>query len=115
MFAGIPVRHYRSARLWYERLLGTPPSMFPHESEAVWEVAEHRYLYIVQEPHHAGHARILLFINGLDTLIGKIETRGLKPSKLETPSKGVQKVTFCDPDGNEIAFGGATRKVKRRS
>jgi hypothetical protein len=42
LFAGIPVRDFTSALHWYERLFGTPPSSFPHDTEAVWELAEHR-------------------------------------------------------------------------
>src|SRR5579875_1118701 len=113
LFAGIPVRNFSRAKKWYEQLVGSAPSFFPHSTEAVWEVAKHRYLYIVEQPEHSGHARLLLFVDGLDALIARIEARGLKPWKRETPSKGVQKVTFRDPDDNEIGFGGAPRPRKR--
>jgi hypothetical protein len=53
LFAGIAVDDYAAALAWYERLLGSPPSFFPHDTEAVWELAEHRSLYIVQLPEHA--------------------------------------------------------------
>jgi hypothetical protein len=43
LFAGIPVADYAAAREWYERLLGSPPAFFPHDTEAVWEVAETRH------------------------------------------------------------------------
>ena len=36
LFAGIPVADYAAVRLWYERLLGSPPSFFPNDNEAVW-------------------------------------------------------------------------------
>jgi hypothetical protein len=41
LFAGIRVNDYAAALAWYERLLGSPPSFFPHDTEAVWELAEH--------------------------------------------------------------------------
>jgi len=44
LFAGIPVADYAAALTWYERLLGSPPAFFPHDTEAVWEPAEHRYM-----------------------------------------------------------------------
>lgn len=62
LFAGIPVSDYPAALAWYERLLGTPPAFFPNDTEAVWELAEHR--------------------------------------------NGVRKITYHDPDGNEIGLGG---------
>jgi hypothetical protein len=53
LFAGIPVTGY-AALPWYERFFGVRPSFLPNDTEAVWEVAEHRYVYIVQEPGRAG-------------------------------------------------------------
>jgi hypothetical protein len=41
LFAGIPVADYAAALKWYERLLGSPPTCFPHDTEAVCELAEH--------------------------------------------------------------------------
>jgi predicted enzyme related to lactoylglutathione lyase len=107
LFAGIPVADYAAALSWYERLLGSPPSFFPHDTEAVWELAEHRYLYSVQQPEHAGHARLTLFVEDLDALVAQIAERGLDPIKRETYSNGVRKITYHDPDGNEIGLGGA--------
>ena len=106
LFAGIPVADCAAALSWYERLLGSPPSFFPHDTEAVWELAEHRYLYIVQQPEHAGHARLTLFVEDLDALVAQIAERGLDPVKRETYSNGVRKITYHDPDGNEIGLGG---------
>jgi hypothetical protein len=107
LFAGIPVANYTAALKWYERLLGSSPTFFPHDTEAVWELAEHRYVYIVQQPERAGHAMHTLFVADLDALVGQIANRGLEPAKRETYSNGVRKTTYRDADGNEIGFGGA--------
>ena len=107
LFAGIPVADYAAALKWYERLLGAPPTFFPNDTEAVWELAEHRYVYIVQQVEHAGHARHTLFVADLDALVAQIAKRGLNPVEQETYSNGARKTTYRDPDGNEIGFGGA--------
>jgi hypothetical protein len=107
LFAGIPVTSYAKALPWYERLFGSPPSFLPHDTEAVWELAEHRFIYIVEQPAHAGHARHTLFVDDLDTLIAQIGERGLDPAQRETYSNGVRKITYRDTDGNEIGYGGA--------
>ena len=109
LFAGIPVADYASALVWYERLLGYQPNFFPQEVEAVWELAEHRYLYIVQQPQHAGHATHTLFVSELDALVSQIAQRGLDPVTRETYANGVRKIIYRDPDGNEVGFGGAPR------
>ena len=107
LFAAIPVADYAAALKWYEQLLGSPPAFCPHETEPVWELAEHRYIYIVQQPEHAGHAMHTLFVEDLDALIAQITGRGLEPLKRETYANGVRKITYRDADGNEIGFGGA--------
>ena len=109
LFAGIPVADYAAALKWYERLLGGPPTFFPHDTEAVWELAAHRYVYVVQQPENAGHARHTLFVDDLDALVAQIAERGLDPALRETYANGVRKITYRDPDGNEIGFGGAPR------
>jgi catechol 2,3-dioxygenase-like lactoylglutathione lyase family enzyme len=107
LFAGIPVSDYAAALAWYERLLGGPPVFFPNDTEAVWELAEHRYLYIEHLPDRAGHALHTLFVDDLDTRVAGITERGLEPTTRETYDNGVRKITYRDPDGNEIGLGGA--------
>ena len=106
LFAGIPVSDYATATAWYERLFGASPSFLPNDIEAVWEVGEHRYVYIQVRPADAGHALTTLFVTDLDDRMAKIASRGLEPAERETYDNGVRKVTFRDPDGNELGFGG---------
>ena len=106
IFAGIPVRDYASALDWYKRLLGAEPAFYPNDIEAVWELAEHRHVFIKVAPEHAGHATHTLFVGDFDARMAQIAARGLEPAERETYANGVRKATFRDPDGNEIGFGG---------
>jgi hypothetical protein len=108
LFAGIPVSDYAAALPWYEQLLGGPPSFRPNDTEAVWEVAEHRYVYIVQDPARAGNALVLSFVNDLTSRVTDISRRGIEPASRETYDSGTVKVTYQDADGNQISFGGST-------
>jgi catechol 2,3-dioxygenase-like lactoylglutathione lyase family enzyme len=107
LFAGLPVADYERAVAWYERLLGSGPSFLPNDTEAVWEVAEHRFLYIDVRPEHAGHAMHTLFVDDFDERMRQIAERGIEPAQRETYENGVRKWNYRDPDGNEIGFGGA--------
>lgn len=107
LFAGFRVKDYTSAVAWYEQLLGCSPAFLPNDVEAVWELGEHRYLFIEVVAEQAGHSRHLIFLKDLDAFISQIEARGLNPAKRETLSNGVRKVVFIDPDGNEVEFGGS--------
>ncbi|WP_299541884.1 VOC family protein [uncultured Streptomyces sp.] len=107
LFAGIPVSDLPAALAWYERLLGGPPAFFPNDVEAVWELAEHRYLYVELLPERAGRALHTLFVGDFDARLAEIAERGLRPASVETYENGVRKAIFRDPDGNETGFGGA--------
>ena len=107
LYAGIPVNDYAAALAWYERLFGSPPTFVASDTEAVWELAEHRSVFIEQRPENAGHAMHSVFVDDLDALVAEIASRGLEPTTRETYSNGVRKAIYHDPDGNEIEFGGA--------
>ncbi len=103
------MKDYAAALAWYERLLGSAPTFVASDTEAVWELAEHRSLVIEQRPEHAGHALHTIFVDDFDAILAQIAGRGLEPTRRETYSNGVRKAIYCDPDGNEIGFGGAPR------
>jgi catechol 2,3-dioxygenase-like lactoylglutathione lyase family enzyme len=106
LFAGISVSDYERAVAWYERLLGAAPSFLPNDVEAVWEVAEHRYVYVEVRPEHAGHSLQTVFVDDLDDRVAAISARGIEPAEREIYDNGVRKVTYRDPDGNAFGFGG---------
>jgi catechol 2,3-dioxygenase-like lactoylglutathione lyase family enzyme len=107
LFAGISVHDLEQGLAWYARLFGSEPAFLPNDVEVVWEMAEHRYVYIEQRPEHAGHGLTTLFVDDLDERVAGIAERGLEPAQRETYENGVRKVTYRDPDGNEFGYGGA--------
>lgn len=107
LFAGIPVGDCERAVEWYTRLLGADPSFRPNDIEAVWEVTEHGWVVIEVRPGHAGHAKHTIFVDDLDRRVQAIGDRGIEPAEQETYDNGVRKVTYRDPDGNQVGFGGA--------
>jgi catechol 2,3-dioxygenase-like lactoylglutathione lyase family enzyme len=107
LFAGIYVSDYQAATQWYGRLLGGEPSFIPNDTEAVWELGEHRSIYINVRTEDAGHSVVTIFVDDLDERVAGIAERGIEPAKQETYGTGVRKVVYRDPDGNEIGFGGA--------
>lgn len=106
LFAGMPVDDFKAALTWYERLLGSPPEFFAHETEAVWKLDEQRWLYVVRRPEHAGHGMVTIFVEDLDAFVASATGQGVEPAKRETYPGDVHKVTYHDPDGNEVDFGG---------
>ena len=107
LFAGLRVRDFQAARQWYERLFGEP-SFFPHDTEAVWTLAEDRSVYIVEHADGAGNSVVTLFVDDLDSHVAAVAARGLEPDERVTYSNGVRKALYHDPDGNE--WGSAARR-----
>ena len=108
LFAGIRVADIAAAQGWYERLLGKPATFWPHETEAVWKIADHRFLYILEDSEGAGGGLVTIFLEeDLEAWVAEIAARGIGPIERETYSNGVRKATYRDPDGNEIGFGDA--------
>jgi len=106
LFAGNRVSDYETAKAWYERLLGSEPSFEPHATEAVWELAEHRFLFILEESEGAGQAFHTIFVDDLDARVADIASRGIEPDERVTYPGKARKAIYNDPDGNEISFGG---------
>ena len=105
LFAGNRVSDYETAKAWYERLLGSEPAFSPHATEAVWELAEHRWLYILEDAEGAGRALNTIMVDDLDALVADIASRGIEPDELETYPGKASKAIYRDADGNEIGFG----------
>jgi len=83
-FAGVAVADYPSARAWYQRLMGRPPDFIPHEHEAVWQVIENAWIYVVADSERAGKALLTLMVDDR-----------LKPSRVATekPKSPTQRET----------------------
>lgn len=110
LFAQIHVSDFSSARAWYLRLLGES-SFVAHDTEEVWELAENRSISVEEHVEDAGHCAVTIFVDDLDSTVAAIAARGIEPTTRETYGNGVRKVTFHDPDGNRIGFGGAPDQV----
>jgi predicted enzyme related to lactoylglutathione lyase len=107
LYAGIPVADYPAALVWYEKLFGSPPTFVASDTEAVWELAEHRSVFVEHRPERAGHAIHTVFVDDFDARLAGMAERGIEPTTRETYGNGVRHATYHDPEGNEIAFGGA--------
>lgn len=105
IFGGIAVSDFKRSLDWYTRLFGAPPAFFPNDREAVWMIADSRWLYIIVDAKRAGGAVQTIMVEGLDDVIAGIAKRGLEFGDEERPDENTRKVMYYDPDGNEIGVG----------
>ncbi|MEU8144706.1 VOC family protein [Nonomuraea sp. NPDC048901] len=107
IFAGIPVRDCKSAVEWYTRLLGRGPAFWPNDVEAVWQLAEDRYVYVIEDAARAGGGVSMIWLDDPKSEVERIAGRGLRPVDMEQHGN-VCKWVFRDADGNETGIGGET-------
>jgi len=104
VFAGVPVSDYAASRSWYERLLGRPPDVLPHDEEAVWQLADGGLLYILADAANAGRSVVTLIVPDLAGELAALDERGIASPSVEAVGGAGLKATIVDPDGNRIAL-----------
>jgi predicted enzyme related to lactoylglutathione lyase len=108
IFAGTAVTDFDAALTWYERLMGRPPDMFPHDREAVWQVTDTGWIYIVTDADRAGGGLLTFMVDDLDAHVAAIEQRGIATEGIEWVVPGsVRSAWITDPEGNRIQIGQA--------
>jgi predicted enzyme related to lactoylglutathione lyase len=107
LFAGIPVAEFEQALDWYTRLFGKPPDMRPHDREAVWKLAEHAWVYVVEDPERAGRALVTLMVEDLDERVAAMADRGIAAGPIEAINEQTRSTVILDPEGNRLQVGQA--------
>jgi len=107
LFAGIRVSDYETAKPWYVRLLGAEPSFLAHATEAVWELAEHRWLFIVEDVEGAGRATHTIFLDHRHSSVADIPTRGNEPAETVTCPETTRTGNYPDAQSKESDIGPA--------
>jgi hypothetical protein len=107
LFAGIPVAEFEPALAWYERLFGKPPDMRPHDREAVWNLIDHAWVYVVEDRERAGHALVTLIVDDLDDRVAAMAERGITAGPIEAINEQTRSTHLHDPDGNRLQIGQA--------
>lgn len=105
LFAGVPVRRFQEACVWYERLLGRGPDMLPNAIEAAWKIEASAWLYVIADADRAGSALLTVIIDDLDAFSAELAGRGLTPVEIEEEPGNYRKAIYRDPEGNSLGFG----------
>jgi predicted enzyme related to lactoylglutathione lyase len=103
LFAGIAVASFTEALAWYERLMGRPPDFLPHDREAVWQVTDTGWIYIVEDATSAGGGLLTFMVDDLEAVRDDIARRGVDVGTIEWVVPGsTRSAWITDPEGNRI-------------
>jgi hypothetical protein len=105
LFSGIAVADYNSSLTWYTRFFGRSPDTIVAENEAMWQVTDGGYIYIVGDTIRAGKSLLTLMIDDLEIHVTELRQEGLEPSAIETVPGLYRKAVYTDPEGNTISLG----------
>jgi hypothetical protein len=103
LFAGVPVVEFGAAVQWFSDLFGRPADIVVHDHEVMWRIAEAAWLYVLEQPTHAGHAIVAIAVPDLSATTAAIAQRGIEVAHREVIAAG-RKATFIDPEGNAVTF-----------
>jgi catechol 2,3-dioxygenase-like lactoylglutathione lyase family enzyme len=102
LFAGVATADYKTALDWYERLFGRPPDVIVKEDEAMWQVAEAGWVYVIADSRRAGKALLALLVKNLEDHLAILAERGITAGAIETEPGLYRAVIVADPDGSMI-------------
>src|SRR5258708_23153602 len=105
VFAGIAGADYDSALAWYKRFFGRSPDVIVTEHEAMWQVADTGWIYVVGDTNRAGKALLTFLVDDLEDHVAKLGERGLQTSAIQTVPGLYPQAVITDPEGNMISFG----------
>jgi catechol 2,3-dioxygenase-like lactoylglutathione lyase family enzyme len=104
VFSGLPVVDLADAQRWYARLLGREPNFFPNDNEAVWQLTDTAWIYVVGDGERAGRGLLTVLVDDLAALVAEMGGRGIDAGEMETFAEIMRRVRIVDPDGNRLTF-----------
>jgi predicted enzyme related to lactoylglutathione lyase len=104
LFAGIAVNDFEATQAWYERFFGRAADVVVTEDEAMWQLTDGGWLYIVRDAHHAGNSLVTIAVSDIEEATSALEARGVTTAPIEQVGDAGRKAVVLDPDCNSIAI-----------
>jgi hypothetical protein len=102
--AGVAIKDFNSAVVWYEQLLGRSPDAEPMKGIlAEWHFPEGGVLLVFREENRAGHSSVTLTVSSLEDQLTDLKAKAIAVGR-QTETEYILTATVSDPDGNHITF-----------
>lgn len=90
---------------WYSRLFDRGPDSRPMPGLLEWHLGDGFGLQVWAEPDRAGHSSVLIEVDDLDSVVGRLVAAGVDNHGPQ-PGGGRRILVVEDPDGNRVVFAG---------
>lgn len=77
--------------------------MFPHDTEAVWQLTASGAIYVVQDSQRAGNGLLTVAVDDLNAYEKQLRQAGLAFDE-QVAGQAPRRLLVRDPDGNTLAF-----------
>ena len=112
LFAGVGVTDFGRAVAWFERLLGEPAAFVATDTEHVWKVNEHGWIYVVLRPERAGQAMVTVFLDDLDGFVESAASRASSPNSGRPTRTASARSSTSIPTATRSASAAPRTKVQ---
>jgi catechol 2,3-dioxygenase-like lactoylglutathione lyase family enzyme len=106
LYTGVPVTDKTAALEWFTVFFGRPADEVIG-GEALWQISEAAWIFVVEHADRAGRALLTLGVAGLDEILARLAAHGVEHEPVETYDNGVRHVVVLDPDGNSLSLAEA--------
>jgi predicted enzyme related to lactoylglutathione lyase len=104
LFASVAVADLQSALPWYEQVFGRAADIVPNQSEVMWRVSDHGWLYVIQDPARAGRTVVTIAVSDLEQFVAGLAARGVSAGPIEDVGEAARKANVLDSDGNVLSW-----------
>ncbi len=105
--ASVAVRNVKSARPWYEALLGRAADSTRMPEVAEWRFPRGGWLQVYQLPERAGSGSCTLAVSNIEDVVARVQQLGIDASQRSSGAQ-IKTLMIVDLDGNHIAFAETT-------
>jgi glyoxylase I family protein len=104
LFASVPVTDLGAAVGWYERLFGRAADIVPNDHEVMWRVADHGWLYVIDDAERAGQTVVAISVEDVADFVATVADRGIHSGPIQRVGEGALKSDVRDADGNLLSL-----------
>jgi len=100
----IPVKNFKLALEWYQKLFEREPDLVPMEGIAEWQLLENAWIQVSIDLERAGGTTVVIGVNDLEKKCKVILDANLPIGEIIEYPEVIKMAEVIDEEGNKISF-----------